>query len=305
MDALVLRKVTITINVLNVLLHSTGIYLLWKIYVWKEITTQQLLIFSLKSIAEGLLSTLYVVLEVLNLTSNYEYTEYVLDVAEALLTVIYLIMLFMTVDRLMAVVLSWKYKVYWRVGRTKKVLAVVWLLGIMWGVCSALLRQFLPLDLRSVFINAHRYLEILFSLIFIAIALLTYVIIYWKHKKSGRLLRNHRAPNENSQQQSTRQQSHKLRSYIPGLIIFTYLICNIIPLIINLKIAPYLSNILLKIIFYLGYTCDAFIYIFLQEKVRNQLFGCCKRQSRSERSNNAETNVESNVSPKTSILENS
>ena len=170
-------------------------------------------------------------------------------------------------------------------------LAVIWLLGIMWGVCDALLKELLLPDSSNIFFDLYHYLGIVFSLIFIAIAVLTYVIIYWKHKKSGRLLRNHRAPNENSQQQSTRQQSHKLRSYIPGLIIFTYLICNIIPLIINLKIAPYLSNILLKIIFYLGYTCDAFIYIFLQEKVRNQLLECCKIQSRSERSNNAETNV--------------
>ena len=282
----VLSVVLLPIDVLNVLLHSTGIYLLWKIYIWKEITTQQLILIHL-SIAEGLLNTSGMVHEVLVLTSNDEYARYVIHVGITLETIIYLIMFFMTVDRLMAVVLSWKYKVYWRVGRTKKVLAVVWLLGIMWGVCSALLRQFLPLDLRSVFINAHRYLEILFSLIFIAIALLTYVIIYWKHKKSGRLLRNHEAPNENSQQQSTGKQSHKIKFYIPGLIIFTYLICNTIPLII-VAVLRYPPNIYLRAVVLinldLGYTSDAFIYIFLQTKVRNQLFGCCKRQSRSERS---------------------
>ena len=289
----VLWIVMLLIDVLNVLLHSTGIYLLWKIYVWKEITTQQLVLFHL-SIAEGLLSTLFVVFDVLVLTSNGEYGLYVTHVEEILLVVIYLIMIFMTVDRLMAVVLSWKYKIHWRVGRTKKLLAVIWLLGIMMGVCFNLLDELLPPDLRSVFIDVYYYLQIVFSLIFVAIAVLTYVIIYWKDKMSGRFLQKHATPNENDQQQSTRQQS-KLRFRIPGLIILSYLICNTIPsIMIILWFVHSLSYELVKVMFLLfrlGYTSDPFIYIFLQAKVRNQLLGCCKRQSRSERSNNAETNV--------------
>ena len=280
----VISAVLLPLDVLNALLHSTGIYLLWKIYIWKEITTQQLIVFHL-SIAEGLMNTSGVVFEVLFLTSNGEYAWYVIHIENTLLVVIYMIMFFMTVDRLMAVVLSWKYKVYWRVGRTKKVLAVVWLLGIMCGVCSAFLYK---LDSWRVFINVTRYVGVVFSVLFLAIALLTYVIIYWKNKKSARLLQNHKAQRENDQQQSTRQQSHKIRFYIPGLIILTYLICDTIPLIIIavFGVPPnkfWLGAVL--IILDLGYTSDALIYIFLQTKVRNHLL----RQSRGEQSNNAET----------------
>ena len=102
----VLSVVLLPIDFLNALLHSTGIYLLWKIYIWKEIKTQQLIVFHL-SIAEGLLNTSGVVHEVLVLTSNDEYARYVMHVGITLDTLISLIMFFMTVDRLMAVVLSW------------------------------------------------------------------------------------------------------------------------------------------------------------------------------------------------------
>ena len=47
-------------------------------------------------------------------------------------------------------------------------------------------------------------LQVVFSLKFITITLLAYVIIYWKYKKSGRLLQNHEVTNLLKQGLSTR-----------------------------------------------------------------------------------------------------
>ena len=186
-------------------------------------------------------------------------------------------MLFMTLDRLMAVVLNLKYRLYWRVSRTKKVLAAIWIFGLLLSVCFG----FLPKDTPQSILMIHIYLQFAFSVVFVITALLTYATIFWKYKISRRNLLEADSSIGNDLPQHSR-----MHFYIPLLIVFTYMILNATPYIMIIFINKAVAIDIDTILFYLGYMSDALIYIFLQPEVRQKLFMCCRRRDSPEPSNN-------------------
>ena len=100
-----------TISVLNILLHGIGFNILMKTYTRGIMTTQQLLILHI-SIGELLENCVWLVLQVLlfvgsDMTSaSYGYC---FCTHLALKRVLYLLMLFITIDRLLAVLLNFRY----------------------------------------------------------------------------------------------------------------------------------------------------------------------------------------------------
>ena len=267
------QRVKISIAGFNVLLHSTGCYLLWKTYKWSQVTTQQLIILNL-SIAEGLINLFLLVMRAIS-WSKWEqlakvYSWFAVPVQFALLYVIFFIMLFMTLDRLIAVVFNLKYQIYWRVGRTKKVLTAIWMVGLLGSVCCGLIQQNTPRSiLNNILTSVERgHLLLVFSVVFVVTAILTYATIFWKYRKSRNSLRND-SSNKSEQQHS------QFRFHIPMLIIFTHLIFNAIPLII--WIAHEKNNFWAHVsteLVLLGYVSDGLIYIFLQPRVRQQIYVC-------------------------------
>ena len=256
----------------NVLLHSTGCYLLWKTYKWSQVTTQQLIILNL-SVSEGLINLQLLVMRAFSLSgwsvSDIVYSSFVQPVQFSLLYVIFFIMLFMTLDRLMSVLLSLKYQVYWTVGRTKKVLVAIWILGFIVSVCICLLQEF---SIRFFIRVKCVYLLMAFSIVFVITAISTYATIFWKYRRSRHSLGTDPS-NAYVQHQS------QMRFRIPALIIFTYLVFNAIPLIIWIAHSKNDFWAYMSIKWYtIGYVSDGMIYIFLQPKVRKQFFKCCEKQ---------------------------
>ena len=269
---------------LNVFLHSLGYFLLCKTYKWSQVTTQQLILFNL-SVAEGLFSLLALVEELLDYFLPLDVTwswAYFRSIFVMLHFVIYFTMLFMTLDRLSAVALSFKYQLYWRVGRTKKVLATIWFVGFMLGVCTCVILIMRSIDIQIIIVlfTAFRYCQFVSSTVFVVTALSTYAVIFWKYRKSRNELRSSGSSNENGQQNS------RLRFRIPALIIFTFVLFDSFPLCIwVISYSSFTSWSLLdvsRILYALGYMADALIYIFLQREVRKQLFSCCNKQVTTE-----------------------
>ena len=274
---------------MNVVLHSTGCFLLWKTYKRSQVTTQKLLLFHL-SISEGLINLNSVVMHVMLLCIDGQSELYhifnivhlyiIYPMRLPLFYVIFFIMLFMTLDRLMAVVLNLKYRLYWRVSRTKKVLAAIWIFGLFLTVCFGVLPEYTSRSIHKLIRIIHIYLQLAFSIVFVVTALLTYEIIFWKYKVSRNSLETD-SSNGNGQYQNS-----PTHFYIPALIIFTYLIFNATPYIMIIFIDKYVAGDIAHILFDLGYMSDALIYIFLQPKVRKELFMCCRRRNSPEPSNN-------------------
>ena len=283
MDIIQQLSVELIVVSVNVLLHFTGCFLLWKTYKRSQITTQKLLLLHL-SISEGLINLNSVVYYVMHLciygqSESYNIYNivlfYIIYPMKSLFYVIFVIMLFMTFDRLMAVVLNL------RVSRTKKVLVAIWIFGLLLSVCFILLRIYMSRSIYKLIRIIHVYLQLAFSILFVITALLTYAIIFWKYKISRNSLEAD-SSNGNGQQQHS-----PMHFYIPLLIVSTYVILNATPYIIGIFIKK--SNevlFMINILHYLGYMSDALIYIFLQPKVRKELFMCCRRRNSPEPSNN-------------------
>ena len=122
---------TISICALTFFLHMIGGYLLWQTYNWRNVTTQQLLIFNVCA-CECLCNFIWIFIysfEAQGYSYNTKFYGYSFLIYQAFKNVLYMLMMFMTLDRLLAAVLSLKYPQYWTVEKTRKTLCVIWSIG--------------------------------------------------------------------------------------------------------------------------------------------------------------------------------
>ena len=133
--------ITASITILNILLHLLGCYMLYNIYNWTAISSQQMIILHI-SVCEIFGSCALLVAYLCQFygyddespLSVYSYCFHI-----AFDRILCLLMIALTSDRLMAVVLGFKYPLYWRVTKTKKLLICVWIAGVVFLITSVLL----------------------------------------------------------------------------------------------------------------------------------------------------------------------
>ena len=106
MDVLIFSIIS-SISTLAFLLHLIGSYLLWKTYNWRNVTTQQLLIFNV-CVCECLSNCIWIFIYSFE-TQGYGYNTkiygYSFLIYQTMKNVLYMLMMFMTVDRLMSKVM--------------------------------------------------------------------------------------------------------------------------------------------------------------------------------------------------------
>ena len=259
-----------SITTLGLLLHLIGSYLQWKTYNWGRITTQQLLIFHL-SICECIMNGNWIIIITLTAIwkdTNIRYFGYFFVVYLAVSGIIYKIMMFITVDRLMAVVLNLKYHQYWTVGRTKIATSVIWVIGFTELISFVICNTFLGYWFRIIEVV---YFKVVFSFLYILLAIMTYTVIFWKYKISRRLSRSQDVPINDKRNRTS-------RFYVAVFIILSYLVFNVIPFCtfaLSYKGNGDIPSLLEGILLHLGSSADALIYIFLQRNVRKHFFMVC------------------------------
>ena len=289
-----------SISALNFFLQWIGCYLLWKAYNWRNLTTQSLLIFHV-CVCECLISSVWLVIYFILTPTGYglhtSYYGYCFVIHLAFNAVLYKIMLFMTLDRLMAVLLSLRYPQYWTVNRTKKMLSVIWSIGCVEIVCFVIFVNRFGTWYRSLGLV---YVTLTFRILFICIALITYSVIFWKYRKSIDIARHQNlSGNDRRTRTSALQTFLKSRFYISALIILTYIFFNTIPFFALISSVEDVydrssqKELAVGILLQLGYTADAVIYIFLQKNVRNQLIKmiCCGQGTNGAIDENTATSV--------------
>ena len=270
-----------SITTMGFLVHLTGSYLLWKTYNWRRVSTQQLLIFHL-SVCECIINGNWIILKVLLLVwsdAKTMYYGYCLVIYLSLSGVLYMIMMFITVDRLMAVVLSLKYRQYWTAGRTRTIIFITWVLGATLTIFFVICNRYLGPWYRQIEVV---YFKVVFSVLYILVALITYAVIFWKYKISRGL-----SGPQDVLINGTRNRPS--RFYVALLIILSFLMFNIVPFCtfaVSHKYTTEIPSLLEGILIHLGCIADALIYIFLQRDVRKQFFksfSCiqCKRNGQS------------------------
>ena len=128
---LILFYITFVVTIINLTSHVVGSLLLSKLYKWRTITTQQLIICNI-SICDGLSSCVWIIIHVIELSrSALDSFPYCIGFHLAFGWVLYFLMLSLMLDRLAAVSLGMKYPLYWNVDKTKNTVALIWSLGVI------------------------------------------------------------------------------------------------------------------------------------------------------------------------------
>lgn len=235
-----------------------------------------------------------VLITVPNLVQHSHDNQHLLDVIDEYLKIVsftglsfvyYLGMMYLTLDRLFKISLSFTYPQYWSEARTKYLVLATWLLGLVIIIGISCAWYFARFDWEHVFFM---YFYPVVEFTFIIIAVLTYALIFRKYCRSTRKLSNISTcgfPLEGAGGAGGGGASNKIKFaafrssffFIPSILILTYLIFMVIPDLTYLFVAIIngrhsdLLALLCWICYALSNILDAVIYIFFLDDVRSFL----------------------------------
>jgi len=198
--------------------------------------------------------------------------EYVLIISFTGISVVYYLdMIYITIDKMMDIVLNIKYPVYWNEQKAKNLLICTWLFASVICVTVVSLHISIQFDWKTIFF---KYVYTTVGIAFVILAFITYSFIFHKFKQS-------QTP---PVQRSVHTKSirtitvfRKSRFHIPLLIILSFMIFMIVPdltylfvAVLNERKAPLVLAIC-WISYCISNLIDAWIYIFMQRRVRRHL----------------------------------
>ena len=317
MIELTLCYIYTTLSAINICLHLLGCYLLQVAYNNGRKTVQQLYLINL-SVNETSKNILYLLLNILYIVSYSnisEKTSYNVDVSRRYIYIIHttgnywsyaLAMFYLTCDRLLHVLLNYRYPMFWTTSKARKLLIVTCFVNCAISLTFALIYYFTRSNIqRYTLVNSLRfYVPPVLSTTFLIFALVTYIVMFFKFVQSRRLTmpRNPDAP-----QETVFHIFVNSRFFISVMLISSYIILAVIPLVIRsfytTNNLPTYLNIYVNISLMLSDSADAVIYIFMDRTIRKiwrqkfSMFTC--RRSRAFDSNPNENVIPSNTNSNT------
>lgn len=262
------------ISLVNAALHSLGAYVLVSIYSNGRKTSQQVFLINLSFV--GSLSSIVSLLHGIdNILGYYYYHWHIIDEISNYLFIInitglfylfYLSIMFVTLDRLMSSLLTFRYIIYWDHLKAIKLLIASWC--IITSVCIFLVNDFEKMKSNGTDRIIIEYVPSAFDAAVIILAMASYGIIFSRYVTSRRLV-SHTERNE-----SMLQIFRNSKFYVTILLISSFLVLTVIPGSI-LSIFAY-TNIEVSESFYvyttvsfcLSTTADVIIYLFMHKTVR-------------------------------------
>lgn len=184
----------------------------------------------------------------------------------------FLSMFFLTLDRLLVVLLIGKYRRAKLKQKIRVILLSTWLISLFTGILFAMLdyfehfTYFISVEILGIIIPT------VLSIIFLVMALLSYTVMFRKFSHSMRRISQHRAKHE-----SLFQIFLKSEFFISVLLITSYLIFTVFPNVVFAcawykgRSSLIYIDVVVTICTCLSDTADALIYIFLQKRVRRLL----------------------------------
>ena len=273
---IVLVILLMTLNIMNLILHSLGTWLLIYIHRNGSGTAQQIFLINL-GFCEALMNLLECIRRALGMAHLSAtgsrviqcINEYILIVMfTGISLVYYLDMIYLTFDRLCDILLNIKYHNYWNEVKARWLLIVTWVIGILLSVTISLMHRFTDYIWQDAFF---KYFFPTLEFAFVILAVITYGFIFHRFKVT-------RAPPTCCiEQLSLYQVFRKSRFYISVLIILTFLIFMVIPDLIYLFVGIINGNETetLSVCCWISYAVsnllDAWIYIYMQPEIRNLL----------------------------------
>ena len=208
-----------------------------------------------------------------------EFHKYVSVVLYTLPLIYYTNYIYITVDKLLYIILGIKYHVYCTINRTLKLIKATWSVGgCVWIIMSLVsyIREARYDDYFSQYFNPT------LDFVFLATGVVCYTMIFKEYKNTRAAPVPLSYVNENNTTARRKKESSiKLflnsRFYVSGLLIATFLVLVVIPDLVYLfhtvigKHGSILFNDIVLVFFLLSYLNDALIYIFMQPEVRRLL----------------------------------
>ena len=189
----------------------------------------------------------------------------------------YLIMIYLTVDRLFCILLNFKYPVFWNITRTKHLLCGTWTL-IFLLLLSVSIGQWITGFLDGNHLPLF-YLYICLDVLFLIVAVLTYCVMFYKYATSVR--RNSQYSVHCFNQTSSLNLFKTFRQSkfsISVILIFSFLVFDTIPDMIMLISVINKKGLLVPVYYFLRVciivsdTSIACTYIFVQKTIRELLW---------------------------------
>lgn len=273
---------------MNVVLHGFGLYLLACQNRNSRITIQTILLMNL-SVSELLLNILEMVRSCLSLTKRYyiamdlvkNLSKYIsIVIYTGACTSFYLGMVYLTADRLLSVTLNLRYNIHCTKRRAKIVLLLTWFTSLITPILiivGADLYNFQWIDFTYMILFP------LFDFGFVFLAIITYVVLFMKYKKSRQFQEKQVGTNRINKENSSAQLFRKSRFIVSVYLIGTFLVFTIVPDLTYLFVGIINNNktdLLLEVCnisFAISNMADALIYIFVQTSIRKLLYdkaGC-------------------------------
>lgn len=214
----------------------------------------------------------------------------------------YTAMLYLTVDRLLHIILHLRYDQYWNRRRTKILLGITWIFNIVLSAVFAILTYF-----KFGYVFAYTssaisvYIPTGLFVLYVIVCVVTYYNMFMLHARSEQRSASH-GSTTHAPTISLLKIFRKSRFFISVILIGSYMLLTVMPglirsMIILLKanenIRTYVSMYYL-ISSRISHSVDGAIYIFLQSDVRKLLYkkvACKKRFNDSEISRGIESNL--------------
>lgn len=273
-----LTVVLLLLNFINVFFHTAGCYLLICIKKREDENRIQLLFLIHLSICEALMNLFegirripeFFALNTREKKLNATIQNYIMIVMFAGISVVYYLdMMYLTINRLLDILLNIRYHLYISYKLSKRLILITWLFAGSLAILIGCLSKFTAYNWEEqIFVFCFPIL----NFIFIIISLVTYGLIFLKYR------RTRKSPSCNGQpRQSVYQTFRNSRFYVPVLLILTFLVFIVVPDLTYLFVAVVKGNdsttllVACWISYAIGNLSDCYIYIFMQRSVRRLL----------------------------------
>lgn len=298
--AVVVIIIELTICIFSMSLHAIGLYILHTLKGSNTINgSQRIFLFNL-SLSEFSVMSCEPIKAVLKFHHQHRLKEFVTIIQLAGFSLVYYFsMVYLTADRFFEMYLNLKYHLYWNELSTRYLMWSVWFICCLVNVVCCLLYEYEDVNIIRV---CYIYIFPICELIFIIVALITYTyvikiafIMFRKRRRIGVVV-NQVVYNDQLSQISTCNSTvstttttttqHRMKKrvmfrepafYVPTLLIMTFIVFMVIPDLIYLFAVLNFISITeefragIFMTYFVSFTCDAVIYIFLSPPVRKTL----------------------------------
>jgi hypothetical protein len=274
----ILDIVLILMVLLNIILHSVGIYLLsclhnrdvHELYLI-NLSASEILVNVCELLARRIPRLITFTGAALHFVKDIQ--EFASIVNGTLISITYyLSMVYITIDKLLDIFLNIKYAVYWNTIRAKYLIQFTWVFSVSVCLCTSLAYYFQGFEYKN---TIRKFFMTPFDVFFIVLTIITYIFIFMKFRQTRGIPQS----NDNLRSNVIGRRTcwyifRHSRFFVSVWMILTFVLFMVVPDFIHLFYGMIHNNDssalrdITMIVYQVAYLSDVLIYIFMHHPVR-------------------------------------